>query len=64
VSAAYVSLVILGEPIGSTVLAAIFLGEMPAWLQVIGAGLILFAIVFARQEEPALPDEEMVVAGD
>jgi drug/metabolite transporter (DMT)-like permease len=50
-SAAYVSLVILAEPVGSTILAVIFLHETPTPLQIVGAALILFAVVYARQAE-------------
>lgn len=55
--AAYVSLVSLAEPAGSSVLAFIFLGEAPATLQVIGAGLILLGVFVAQQTtaRPASP---------
>ncbi|MGI6554973.1 MAG: DMT family transporter [Bacillota bacterium] len=42
--ASTVSVSVLGEPIGASILAGIFLHEMPAGLQVIGAGLILIGI--------------------
>ncbi len=48
---AFVSLVILGEPVGSAILAVIFLQEMPGAIQIIGAALILFAVVFASQAQ-------------
>jgi drug/metabolite transporter (DMT)-like permease len=44
-SAAYVSLTLLGEPIGTIILALIFLKESPTLLEGIGAGLILIGIV-------------------
>ncbi len=47
--AAYVSLVSLGEPIGSALLALVLLGELPTTLQIAGSLLILFAVAFARQ---------------
>ena len=47
--AAYVSLVSLGEPVGSALLAFLLLGELPTGWQVVGAVLILFAVVLARQ---------------
>jgi drug/metabolite transporter (DMT)-like permease len=50
-SAAYVSLVVLGEPIGSGLLAIIFLDEWPVSLQLIGAALILIGIGVASQEQ-------------
>jgi drug/metabolite transporter (DMT)-like permease len=50
-SAAYVSLVILGEPIGSGLLAIIFLNEWPVWLQLVGSALILVGIGVASKED-------------
>jgi drug/metabolite transporter (DMT)-like permease len=47
ISAAYVSLTLLGEPIGTIILALIFLRESPTFLEGIGAGLILIGIVIA-----------------
>jgi len=47
ISAAYVSLTLLGEPIGTIILALIFLKESPTFLEGIGAGLILLGIVVA-----------------
>lgn len=49
--AAYVSLVSLGEPIGSAILAFLLLAEMPALIQIVGTGLILFAVVLARERQ-------------
>lgn len=46
-SAAYVSITLLGEPIGSTILAYLFLHEIPSITKVVGAGLILVGIVIA-----------------
>ncbi|MCD4685820.1 MAG: DMT family transporter [Anaerolineae bacterium] len=48
--AAYVSLVILVEPVGSGLLAIIFLNEWPVLLQLIGATLILLGIAIASRE--------------
>ena len=45
--AAIVSITLLGEPIGSTILAYIFLGEIPTMLTAIGAVLILTGIFIA-----------------
>jgi drug/metabolite transporter (DMT)-like permease len=50
-SAAYVSLTVLGESIGSTILAAILLSEQPAPLQLFGSALILLAVFVASREE-------------
>lgn len=48
-SAAYVSIALLGEPIGTVVLAAIFLRENPAALELLGGVLILAGITLATQ---------------
>jgi drug/metabolite transporter (DMT)-like permease len=50
-SAAYVSLTVLGDPIVSAILAAIFLDERPQVLQIIGGVLILIALGIASREE-------------
>lgn len=50
-SAAYVSITLLGEPIGSTVLAYFFLEETPTVLKIFGAILILMGIYVASQSE-------------
>jgi drug/metabolite transporter (DMT)-like permease len=59
-SAAYVSITLLGEPIGSTILAYIFLNETPTTVKLIGGGLILIGIYLASRAEavktPELPD--------
>ncbi|NLX09103.1 MAG: DMT family transporter [Chloroflexi bacterium] len=49
--AAYVSLVVLGEPIGSGILAMFFLGEWPVPLQLAGSALILVGIIAATTEQ-------------
>ncbi len=50
-SVAYVSISLLGEPIGSTILAYIFLKETPSILKIIGAILILIGIYIASRSE-------------
>lgn len=50
-SAAYVSITLLGEPIGTTVLAYFLLGETPSGLKIFGAILILLGIFIASQSE-------------
>jgi drug/metabolite transporter (DMT)-like permease len=50
-SAAYVSLVVLSEPIGSGLLAIIFLNEWPVLLQLAGSTLILLGIGVASKKE-------------
>jgi len=49
--AAYVSLVILAEPVGSGLLAIIFLDEWPVALQLIGTALILTGIGTASKDQ-------------
>ncbi len=46
-SAAYVSITVLGEPIGSTILAFLLLGEQPTAMMLVGGVLILAGIVVA-----------------
>jgi len=50
-SAAFVSISLLGEPIGSAVLAYILLDETPTLLKIIGAILILAGIYIASRGE-------------
>ncbi len=50
-SAAYVSITLLGEPIGSAILAYFFLREVPSALMVFGAILILVGIYLASRNE-------------
>jgi drug/metabolite transporter (DMT)-like permease len=59
-SAAYVSITLLGEPIGSTILAYFILHEKPTPFKVLGGVLILIGIYIASRSEianaPELPD--------
>jgi drug/metabolite transporter (DMT)-like permease len=48
-SAAYVSIALLGEPIGTVILAALFLREKPAILEILGGVLILSGITLATR---------------
>ena len=50
-SAAYVSISLLGEPIGSTILAYIILDEVPSGIKIFGAILILAGIYIASLSE-------------
>ena len=50
-SAAYVAITLLGEPIGSTILAYLLLQEKPTMLKVIGGALILIGIYIASRSE-------------
>ena len=54
-SAAFVALSLLGEPIGSTILAYLVLNEVPAGLKVFGAILILAGILLASRSENRSP---------
>lgn len=53
--ATLVAISIMGEPVGSTLLALAFFGEVPPWTAVIGGALILAGIYVAvtRQPRPA-----------
>jgi len=48
--ATFVAVATLGEPIGSTILAYIILGESPTSIKIVGAALILVGIVVASQK--------------
>jgi drug/metabolite transporter (DMT)-like permease len=50
-SAAYVSVNLLGEPIGSALLALVFLGEKPSPLEIAGGLLILCGIYIISRVE-------------
>ncbi len=50
-SAVYVSITLLGEPIGSTILAIMFLNEIPSLVKLFGAILILAGIIVASQQK-------------
>jgi drug/metabolite transporter (DMT)-like permease len=51
VPASFVSVTLLGEPVGSTILAYLMLGEAPGWIKVIGGVLILAGIWLASRTE-------------
>jgi len=50
-SPVFVTLAILGEPLGATLLAWLALGEAPAWTALAGGALILAGIIFASRDE-------------
>ena len=50
-SAAFVSITLLGEPIGSTILASIILDEKPTPIKIIGGILILVGIYISSSSE-------------
>jgi drug/metabolite transporter (DMT)-like permease len=49
-SATYVSITVLGEPIGSTILAFFIFKQLPPELTLIGGGLILIGILIASKQ--------------
>ncbi len=49
--AAFVSLALLGEPVGTTILAVIILREAPTWIEAAGGVLILAGIYLASRRE-------------
>jgi drug/metabolite transporter (DMT)-like permease len=51
--AAYVSIGSLGEPIGSSLLAILFLNETPTILEIVGGVFILLGIYWAAQVKPS-----------
>jgi drug/metabolite transporter (DMT)-like permease len=58
-SAAYVSITLLGEPVGSTILAYFLLQERPTAFKVFGAILILVGIyVASRSQIPPKPNQK------
>ncbi len=56
ISAAYVAVTLLGEPVGSTILAYFLLRESPTWIKIFGAILILSGIIVASRGESRRPD--------
>jgi drug/metabolite transporter (DMT)-like permease len=56
-SAAFVSVALLGEPIGSTVLALVLLKESPSILEIMGGLVILFGIYLASRGHQAAEPE-------
>jgi drug/metabolite transporter (DMT)-like permease len=49
VPATFVAVAVLGEPVGATIWAFVFLGEKPAAMEIIGSILILFGIFVAMR---------------
>lgn len=56
--AAFVAVALLGEPIGSAVLAVILLDEIPSVVTVIGAAVILVGIYVTTRKSTEKPDEK------
>jgi drug/metabolite transporter (DMT)-like permease len=51
-SAALVSIALLGEPIGTVILSFTFLKEVPTVFEIVGGVLILLGIFIASQKQP------------
>lgn len=56
--AAFVSISLLGEPVGSTLLALLLLGETPSGMKLAGAALILAGIVIATRRRATLRETQ------
>lgn len=50
-SATYVSIALLAEPIGSTIMGVVLFNEIPSWIKVFGAILILGGILLVSLDE-------------
>lgn len=50
--AAYVAIATLGEPMGASILAFLFFGEVPSFLKMAAAALILAGILLALRQSP------------
>ncbi|MCC6905133.1 MAG: EamA family transporter, partial [Anaerolineae bacterium] len=62
-SATFVSITILAEPIGSTLLAVLLLNETPVPLELLGGGLILAGIAFSSlKSTSSIPDTDSSLA--
>jgi drug/metabolite transporter (DMT)-like permease len=59
--ASVVSVTLLGEPIGSTVLAYIFLSESPTAFKLVGAVLILVGIYLSTLNDEKAGKEELEI---
>lgn len=62
--ASLVSITLLGEPIGSTILAYVILGEKPSGLKILGAIFILAGIYVASNKQSGTILEEELIAND
>ncbi len=63
-SASFVSVALLGEPIGSTILALIILKEIPTPLEIVGGVIILTGIYLASRGQESVPEVEKRVMSD
>lgn len=55
--AAFVSIALLGEPVGSVILAYLFLHEKPVLFEIIGGGLILVGIAISTLRKPQVQED-------
>ncbi len=60
VSATFVTVTLLAEPIGATLLAIPLLAQLPAPIQIAGGALILIGIYFAACEEAVVSEQSAV----
>lgn len=51
--ASFVTLGLLGEPVGTMILATLFLMEPPSWGEIMGGGVILLGIYLASRANPS-----------
>lgn len=54
--ASFVTLGLLGEPVGTMILASLFLAEWPTWGEIVGGGVILAGIYLASRSTLSSPD--------
>ncbi len=57
VTAPVIATTVLGEPVGSTILALVILSEVPPWLTIVGALVVLVGIGLVVLESEATPGE-------
>jgi drug/metabolite transporter (DMT)-like permease len=55
-----VAVAIMGEPVGATLLALAFFGEVPPWSAVVGGALVLVGIYVAVTAQARRPAEAPV----
>lgn len=60
-SAAIVAITLLGEPIGTTILAYLILEETPSLLKIAGAALIFIGIVIASRSNQEEVEQQAVL---
>lgn len=54
--ASFVTLGLLGEPVGTMILASLFLAELPTWGEIVGGGIILAGIYLASRSTLSTPN--------